>query len=83
VYRKAQRERHKWLDRIEQIHSAIWWVRRGCLPAAEDARHRLLHVLNYGPSPFAFTFAHPFPPPLAPTALLRVASHFPSQNAGG
>jgi hypothetical protein len=57
------RRRREWFDRMASSHIALWWVRAGTTPTVEDARRRLERLEAWGPSPDAFTFREPFPPP--------------------
>ena len=41
----------------------MWWVPAGHLPDVAEARVRLAHLHEHGPTPFAFPFGAPFPPP--------------------
>ena len=36
---------------------ALWWIEAGTIPTVEDARQRLDHLAEHGPSPYAFTFS--------------------------
>ena len=42
----------------------MWWVPAGHVPDVAEARERLAHLRAHGPSPFAFPFGAPFPPPV-------------------
>lgn len=66
VYRSAHtpfmRRRREWFHRMD-LYMALWWVESGTIPSVMDARERLAHLEKHGPTPFAFTFRQPFPPP--------------------
>jgi len=57
------RRRTEWFERMSTPSLAMWWLRSGTLPQPEDIPLRLMHLNQYGPTPFAFTFRHPFPKP--------------------
>jgi hypothetical protein len=57
------RERHSWMDSFSRAHAAMWWLPEDRRPTVAEAKIRLLEVDRRGPSPDAFTFAKPFPPP--------------------
>lgn len=67
VYRTAHvgplRDRKQWFEPIEGPILALWWIPAGHIPTVTEALERLDHLAQNGPSPFAFTFRKPFPPP--------------------
>ena len=67
VYRSdhagAVRRRREWFKPFDGLFQALWWIPAGTLPSVADARERLAHLREHGPSPHAFTFREPFPPP--------------------
>ena len=66
VYRTAHaellRERNSWFEKFDQAFLALWWVPAGHIPSVDEAKKRLAHLHERGPSQFAFTFRQPFPP---------------------
>jgi Domain of unknown function (DUF3291) len=66
VYRSAHvevmRRRREWFDHM-RLYMALWWVPAGHVPTTSEARERLDHLAEHGPTPFAFTFKVRFPPP--------------------
>jgi hypothetical protein len=64
------RDRRQWFERPDGPHLVLWWIPRGTLPTAEEARARLERLAVEGPSPEAFTFKHRFGPPGAGPAPL-------------
>jgi hypothetical protein len=60
VYRSAHaellRDRRSWFEHFEGAQMAMWWVPAGHVPAIDEAKQRLAHLEQHGPSPFAFTF---------------------------
>ena len=67
VYRSAHvgplRDRKRWFEPLDGPILALWWVPAGHLPTVDEATERLAHLAQHGPSPAAFTFRSPFPPP--------------------
>jgi hypothetical protein len=41
---------------------ALWWVPAGHVPSTDEAKKRLAHLEEHGPTHFAFTFRVTFPP---------------------
>jgi hypothetical protein len=66
VYRSAHaevlRRRQEWFEKFEGIYVALWWIPVGHLPSIDEAKKRLAHLAEHGPTPFAFTFKVRFPP---------------------
>jgi hypothetical protein len=66
VYRSAHvdvmRRRREWFDHM-RLYMALWWVPAGHVPTTAEARERLDHLAEHGPTPFAFTFKIRFPAP--------------------
>ena len=67
VYRSAHvgplRDRKQWFEPIEGPILVLWWIPVGHVPTVAEALTRLEHLKQHGPSPDAFTFRMPFPPP--------------------
>jgi hypothetical protein len=77
VYKSAHvgplRDRKKWFEPIEGPILALWWIPAGHIPTVAEAKDRLQHLKERGPTPAAFTFRAPFPPPDAASD-----PHFPA-----
>jgi len=43
--------------------TVLWWVPAGHRPDLDEAKERLAHLREHGPTDHAFTFAAPQPPP--------------------
>jgi hypothetical protein len=56
------RRRQDWFEKFEGPSAALWWVPAGHIPSVEQAKERLSHLAENGPSPVAFTFKTVFPP---------------------
>lgn len=70
-HREIMRRRREWFDRME-FHLALWWVEAGHRPTIAEGKARLETLSRVGPSPQAFLFNKPFPPPdaeLTPSAV--------------
>ena len=57
------RGRQQWFEPIEGPILALWWIPAGQLPSVAEARERLQHLKDHGPTPYSFTFRTPFPAP--------------------
>lgn len=67
VYRTAHTyimaRRNEWFERMTDAYSVLWWVPEGQMPTVEEAKERLEHMRENGPSEYAFTFKKAFPAP--------------------
>lgn len=57
----VMRRRQEWFERIRH-YMALWWVPAGHIPSTAEARERLVHLEEHGPTPYAFTFKARFLP---------------------
>lgn len=75
VYRTAHvevmRRRKEWFEKMKDAYMVLWWVREGDMPTIAEARLKLQALQLNGPSPAAFTFKWPFPPPSNPDDALE------------
>jgi hypothetical protein len=62
-HREVMRRRREWFENMAEAYLALWWVPVGHVPTVKEAEERLMHLRRHGPTPFAFTFRAPFPPP--------------------
>jgi hypothetical protein len=66
VYKSAHaellRQRREWFEQFERAYLAMWWVPAGHIPGIDEAKKRLAHLEEHGPSQFAFTFKTIQPP---------------------
>ena len=64
VYRSGHvdvmRRRREWFEPMKP-YMVLWWVPAGHVPTVEEAKDRLAHLRDHGPTPFAFTFKACFP----------------------
>lgn len=67
VYRSDHKEimrgRRQWFERMTEAYMVLWWVPEGHRPSVDEAKERLEMLRADGPTPEAFTFRSPFPPP--------------------
>jgi len=67
VYRSSHlgpmRDRRQWFEPLDGPILVLWWVPAGHIPTVAEALDRLAYLKQHGPTPHAFTFRAPFPPP--------------------
>jgi hypothetical protein len=73
-HREVMVQRRRWFERMAEAFTVLWWVPAGHRPSTAEAKHRLELLRANGPTPEAFTFRHPFPPPGADAADGPVAA---------
>lgn len=56
------KQRRDWFEHFEGAYAALWWVPAGHIPGIDEAKKRLAHLDEHGPSQFAFTFRTIEPP---------------------
>ena len=56
------RNRQEWFSKFETAYLALWWIPAGHRPSVDEAKKRLAHLDEHGPTAFAFTFRVTFPP---------------------
>ncbi len=54
------RRRKDWVADMNAAHLCLWHVDKGEIPTLQDARIRLEHFDQNGPTPFSFSFAKAF-----------------------
>ena len=67
-HREIMRRRREWFDHM-QIYMALWWIPIGHVPTPEEGKARLDLLARLGPTPDAFVFRKPYPPPGADAIL--------------
>ncbi|HEY3240190.1 MAG TPA: DUF3291 domain-containing protein [Acidimicrobiia bacterium] len=67
-HRSVMARRREWFDKVDEVYLVLWWVPAGTVPAPQEGIARLERLRQDGPSPEAFTFKAPFPPPPEPGA---------------
>ncbi len=55
--------RREWFQRMDAASMVLWWVSAGHRPSSAEAKERLDHLRQHGPTVSAFTFRDPFAPP--------------------
>jgi len=63
AHRDFMRRRREWFEAPGEAYMALWWVPAGHRPTPPEGRARLEALRRDGPTPFAFSFREPFPPP--------------------
>ena len=73
TYRTAHaellRQRQEWFEKFSGMYLALWWVPVGHVPGIDEAKERIAHLEQHGPTQFAFTFKNVF----APEDVLRLS----------
>ena len=62
VHAESVRRRYDWFEKFDRAYLALWWIPAGHRPSIDEAKQRLAHLDEHGPSPIAFTFKQVFPP---------------------
>lgn len=57
--------RQQWFEKYQGEHFAMWWIPAGHLPTVEEGKAKLECLTLHGDSSESFTFAKPYPPPIA------------------
>ena len=64
VYESAHieimRRRKEWFEHMKEAYSVLWWVAAKHRPTVEEAKAKLTHLRQYGPTANAFTFKRHF-----------------------
>lgn len=56
----ALERRSEWFAQREDPNYVLYWVPVGHVPSEEEVDTRLQYLTQHGPTPFAFSFEHPF-----------------------
>lgn len=59
------RDRREWFKSYVGPYQVLWWVRAGHVPTVDEAKRKLAHLEQHGPTAAAFTFQQPFEAPSA------------------
>jgi len=62
-HRQVLQRRRRWFERMAEAYTALWWIPRGHVPVTQEAEDRVLHLREFGVTPYAFTLKEHFPPP--------------------
>jgi len=54
------RNRKQWFDQITDRQFVLWWINKDHLPTLEEAKQKLIHMQQNGPTSGAFTLQVPF-----------------------
>ena len=63
AHKEIMRKRRQWFEKFGGIYLALWWVEAGHIPDVFEAKQRLDHLNQHGPTEWAFNFKSPFPSP--------------------
>jgi hypothetical protein len=63
LHRAILRRRREFFQKMAEAYLACWWVPEGHRPSTAEAEERVRYLRAHGPTPFAFTLRHSFPPP--------------------
>src|SRR4051794_5609634 len=74
VHKTVFARRYDWFERAGGPNLVMWWVPAGTIPSVDTALVRLRRLAELGPTPEAFTFKTPFPPPDALTPPVAEAT---------
>ena len=65
VYRSDHRNfmvrRREWFEKPEGPYLVLWWIEQDHTPTVAEGLARLRHLIEHGPTPYAFTFKAVFP----------------------
>jgi uncharacterized protein DUF3291 len=56
----VMRRRREWAERLAEAHLCLWWIPAGSIPTVDEAKERLEHLRDHGPTPYSFTFKQRF-----------------------
>jgi hypothetical protein len=65
----VMRQRKLWFEKLD-TYVVLWWVPAGHEPTIDEAKERLGHLADHGPSPYAFTFRASFEHPAGDTLIV-------------
>lgn len=54
VHKKIYDKKEDWFPQMEMAHFVMWWVPKGHQPTLEEARQKLNHLHEHGPTDEAF-----------------------------
>ncbi len=57
------RDREAWFNKLGTAYQALWWIPYDHIPTTQEAKEKLEHLRQYGPSQEAFTFGKLFMQP--------------------
>jgi hypothetical protein len=63
THRQVLKRRRQWFERMVDAYAALWWIPAGHTPTTAEAEGRVLHLREFGPTPYAFTLREHFPRP--------------------
>ena len=73
LHAEALRNRKEWFLEPQWPTHVAWWVAENHMPSWQEGAHRLEHLHDHGPTPYAFSFRRPFDAQGQPTTLHRIS----------
>ena len=62
AHAEVMRNRQEWFEKFSGNYLALWWVPSGHIPGIDEAKKRIAHLDEHGPTEFAFNFKKTFLP---------------------
>jgi hypothetical protein len=82
MHAEVLRNRAEWFEKFNGVFMALWWVPAGHIPGIDEAKKRLAHLQEHGPTQFAFTFKQTFEPDEEFQRAIDWSSFIPCPAAG-
>jgi len=57
------KRKKEWFSHFDGAYQVLWWIPEGHVPTLKEAKSKLDHFHEHGPTSEAFSFARPFPQP--------------------
>lgn len=61
-HRPIMARRREFFERPTEAIAVLWWIPAGTTPTVQDAKERLDHFREHGPTPYGFSFSKLFAP---------------------
>ena len=60
---EIMKRKREWFHHFNGFYYALWWIKAGAFPSAQQAAEKLKQLQVNGPSQEVFTFKEAYPPP--------------------
>lgn len=60
---EIMKRKREWFHHFSGFYYALWWIKAGAFPSAQQAAEKLKQLQANGPSQEVFTFKESYPPP--------------------
>ena len=60
---EIMKRKREWFHHFNGFYYALWWIKSGAFPSAQEAANKLEQLQANGPSQKVFTFKKAYPPP--------------------